>query len=165
MGGALDDAASQTTGLLKTVLVYVEIGWVARSQSIERRPMSTHETRPSGGTVGYPPQPSYEGRYEPGAQTSQDRYAHAMAAVNRHVKTPETKEFFKTSEFMVWLLTVAGVLIAGMVIGDNGGADDNLKASTVWTLVAILSFGYMLSRGISKAGTRRGHGDAPMDRD
>jgi hypothetical protein len=140
--------------------------------------MSAPEGRPPGGMGDYPTQTGYEGRYEgryqPGGEGGyqqggggpgfQDRASHAMSAVGRHVKTPETKEFFKTSEFMVWVLTVAGILIAGMVIGDNGGADDNLKASTVWTLVAILSFGYMISRGISKAGTRRGQGDAPMDR-
>jgi hypothetical protein len=92
-----------------------------------------------------------------------DRAAQAANAVGRHVKTPETKEFFKTSEFVVWGLTVLAILIAGAVIGDNGGADDNLKASLVWTLVAATSIGYMISRGISKAGARRGYGEAPMD--
>ena len=81
----------------------------------------------------------------------------------RHVKTPETKEFFKTSEFVVWGLTVLAILIAGAVIGNDGGADDNLKASLVWTLVAATSIGYIVSRGISKAGARRGYGEAPMD--
>jgi hypothetical protein len=92
-----------------------------------------------------------------------DRAAQAANVVGRHVKTPETKEFFKTSEFVVWGLTVLAILIAGAVIGDNGGADDNLKAGLVWTLVAATSIGYMISRGISKAGARRGYGEAPMD--
>ena len=92
-----------------------------------------------------------------------DRAAQAANVVGRHVKTPETKEFFKTSEFVVWGLTVLAILIAGAVIGDNGGADDNLKAGLVWTLVAATSIGYIVSRGISKAGARRGYGEAPMD--
>ena len=92
----------------------------------------------------------------------QERAAHAMETVGRHVKTPETKEFFKTSEFAVWLLTIIGLLIAGAVI--TGGDDDEFTASLVWTLITVLSFGYIISRGISKSGTRRGYGDAPMDR-
>lgn len=91
-----------------------------------------------------------------------DRAAQAANVVGRHVKTPETKEFFKTSEFVVWGLTVLAILTAGAVIGDNGGADDNLKAGLVWTLVAATSIGYIVSRGISKAGARRGYGEAPM---
>jgi hypothetical protein len=87
-----------------------------------------------------------------------------MAAVGRHVRTPETKEFFKTSEFLVWALTVAAVLLAGLMIGDDGGADDNLTAPTVWSLVTLLSVAYIVSRGIAKAGTKRGYGDAPGDR-
>src|SRR5215216_5206117 len=92
-----------------------------------------------------------------------ERAAQAANVVGRHVKTPETKEFFKTSEFVVWGLTVLAILIAGAVIGNDGGADDNLKASLVWTLVAATSIGYIVSRGISKAGARRGYGEAPMD--
>ena len=106
---------------------------------------------------GYGGQPQAYG--EPGMQ---DRATQAVQTVGRHIKTPETKEFFKTSEFMVWLLTVVAVLIAGLVI--SGGDDDELGATTVWTLVTVLSFGYIVSRGISKSGTRRGYGDAPMDR-
>ena len=109
-----------------------------------------------GGGPGYGQQPQQQG---PGMQ---ERAAQAVEAVGRHVKTPETKEFFKTSEFAVWLLTVAGILIAGAVIG--GGDDDEFPASLVWTLITALSFAYIISRGISKAGTRRGYGDAPMDR-
>ena len=93
-----------------------------------------------------------------------ERAAQAANVVARHVKTPETKEFFKTSEFVVWGLTVLAILIAGAVIGNNGGADDNLKAGLVWTLVAATSIGYIVSRGISKAGTGRGYGSAPGER-
>ena len=142
--------------------------------------MSTPEAPPPGGPGGYPPQqpptqpvgqPGYgtpPAQYpQPGAQQAgpgfQERASQAAEAVGRHVKTPETKEFFKTSEFAVWALTVLALLIAGAVTGDNGGGD-TFQASTVWTLVTVASFAYIVSRGISKAGTRRGYGDAPMDR-
>ena len=143
--------------------------------------MSTPEGTPPGGQQPPPQQPPMQpppGAYQQGAPQPyaggqgyvqqqqgpgmQERAAHAMETVGRHVKTPETKEFFKTSEFAVWLLTIIGLLIAGAVI--TGGDDDEFTASLVWTLITVLSFGYIISRGISKAGTRRGHGDAPMDR-
>ena len=142
--------------------------------------MSTPEGPPPGGEQpplqpppggGYPPgQPGYGpgpgagagyGQQQQGAGM-QERAAQAFESVGRHVKTPETKEFFKTSEFAVWLLTVIGILIAGAVI--SGGDDDEFSASLVWSLITALSFAYIISRGISKAGTRRGYGDAPMDR-
>ena len=90
-----------------------------------------------------------------------ERVAHAGDAVARHVKTPETKEFFKTSEFIVWALTVIGILIAAAVVSEGNGND--FPASRAWLYVAIVSGAYIVSRGIAKAGTRRGYGDAPFD--
>ena len=118
---------------------------------------------------GYAPQqgvgqPGY-GQYQQGGADSQGGAGQAMASIGRHVRTPETKEFFKTSEFLIWALTVAGVLLAGLLIGDHGqGTQDNFRAPTVWTLVTLLSVAYIISRGIAKAGTKRGYGDAPGDR-
>jgi hypothetical protein len=120
--------------------------------------------QPTGGG-GYPPgqqpypgDPSYgppsHGHQGPGVQ---ERAAQAFQNVGRHVSTPETKEFYKTSEFAIWLLTVLGILIAGATIG--GGNDDEFRAGAVWTLITATSFAYIISRGISKAGTRRGHND------
>jgi uncharacterized membrane protein YjjP (DUF1212 family) len=60
----------------------------------------------------------------------------------------ETKTFSKTSEFFVWALTVAAVLIAVLVI-DGFGPDRG------WTLVTALSIGYMISRGLAKSGARK----------
>ena len=120
---------------------------------------------PAGGAVsggwaqqggGYPPQG------QQGGPAFQERAGQAMESFGRHVKTPETKEFFKTSEFAVWALTILGILISAATIG--GGDDDEFPASLAWTLVTATSFAYILSRGISKSGTRRGYGDAPMDR-
>src|SRR4051812_38711183 len=91
-----------------------------------------------------------------------ERVTHATAKVARHVKTPETKEFFRTSEFFVWALTVVGILIAAMSVSEGKGHD--FAAAQAWLYVAIVSFAYIISRGISKAGTRRGYGDAPFDR-
>jgi hypothetical protein len=114
--------------------------------------------------------PQVHGAYAPqqGGQGGQggpgmgERVAHAGDAVARHVKTPETKEFFKTSEFVVWAVTVLGILISAVVVTEGDGTD--FSARQAWLYVAIASAAYIISRGIAKAGTRRGYGDAPFDR-
>jgi hypothetical protein len=58
----------------------------------------------------------------------------------------ETKPSFKTTELLVLLLAVAGVLVAS-------SQDDSLDGRWAWTLVAALAIGYMLSRGLAKAGS------------
>src|SRR4051812_27507522 len=114
----------------------------------------------------YPPQGQYPPQYQQqhdGGPGIGDRASHAMTSFGRHVKTPETKEFFKTSEFGVWVFTVLAIAIAGAVI-DASSHNDALRADLVWKLIAGVSAVYILSRGIAKAGTRRGYGDRPMDR-
>src|SRR3954447_7095348 len=116
---------------------------------------------PGGG--GFQPGPGYTqaGGHQGGPGVG-DRAQAAAQSVARHVKTPETKEFFRTSEFFVWALTVVGILIAAMSVSEGKGHD--FAAAQAWLYVAIVSFAYIISRGISKAGTRRGYGDAPFDR-
>jgi len=65
-----------------------------------------------------------------------------------HAEAKETKAFSKTSEFFVWLGTVAAVLVAVLLV-DGFGPD------TGWTLVTALSVGYMISRGLAKSGARK----------
>jgi hypothetical protein len=59
----------------------------------------------------------------------------------------ETKPSFKTTELIVLVATVAGVLVASTM-------DDSLNTLWAWILVASLSIGYMLSRGLAKSGSR-----------
>jgi hypothetical protein len=116
-----------------------------------QQPAQAPPTQPYG---GYQPAPhQYQQQHDgPGFQ---DRAAQAAEQFARHVKTPETKEFFKTSEFIVWALTVAMVAIAGSVIS---GDSDNLIGSEVWLYVTVVSAAYIISRGLAKAGTGRGRG-------
>ena len=68
--------------------------------------------------------------------------------------TTETKQFFKTSEFAAFVLMVIAILIAGNSIeGEEGGADF-FAADKVWLYITILTVGYMISRGLAKAGSR-----------
>jgi hypothetical protein len=61
----------------------------------------------------------------------------------------ETKAFYKTSEFLVWLVSVAGVLAITYI--DDPASLSNWHG---WLLVSVLSAAYMLSRGFAKSGTR-----------
>ena len=68
-------------------------------------------------------------------------------------KTTETKSAFKTTELIVFVLSVLGVLIAAAVT-DNGDDGQGFGARSAWLYVTLLSVGYMISRGLAKAGSR-----------
>ena len=75
---------------------------------------------------------------------------------DRRIST-ETKASFKTSELAVYILAVAGVLIASLVV-DGSPAD--FGAQEAWWYVTLLTVGYMLSRGLAKSGTREHYDDS-----
>jgi hypothetical protein len=62
------------------------------------------------------------------------------------VGTVETKPAFKTTELVVWAVSVLAVLIAAAVT-------ENLDGHDAWKYVTWLSIGYMISRGLAKAGS------------
>jgi len=70
----------------------------------------------------------------------------------------ETKHSTKTTEFYAMLAIIAGILIASWIIGqgDGNGSDnvDAFPAVRAWLYVAIVGVGYMVSRGLAKAGSR-----------
>jgi hypothetical protein len=70
----------------------------------------------------------------------------------RH-KSTETKSAYKTTEFIVYVLAVLGVLIASMIVDQSYGADP------AWRYVTYLTVGYMISRGLAKAGSREPYKD------
>ena len=74
------------------------------------------------------------------------------SAANR--LTTETKQFFKTSEFFIWLAVTVGILIAANSIEGAEGGVDFFNARHAWLLVTILSAAYFLSRGLAKSGSR-----------
>jgi hypothetical protein len=74
----------------------------------------------------------------------------------------ETKAAFKTTEFIAYVVTVVGVLIASIVVdgngnGDNGAGGDYFRADRAWLYIVLLTIGYMVSRGLAKAGSRESH--------
>ncbi len=68
----------------------------------------------------------------------------------------ETKPSFKTTELIVYVLAVIGVLIASNMVGDGAANDgtDYFAADKAWWYITLLTIGYMISRGLAKAGSR-----------
>ena len=70
----------------------------------------------------------------------------------------ETKAAFKTTEFFAFLAVLAGILISAAVVDEaNAGG---IGAKQAWLYATILTVGYMVSRGLAKAGSRQ-----PYDED
>jgi hypothetical protein len=69
----------------------------------------------------------------------------------------ETKAAFRTTEFVAYLVTVAGVLLASYLVGDADGRGDVFLADKAWFYVTLLTIGYLVSRGLAKAGSRARH--------
>lgn len=61
--------------------------------------------------------------------------------------TSETKPFFLTSEFLVFVLYEMGLGIAA-------STSPSIDARLFWILSTAATIGYMLARGIAKAATR-----------
>ncbi len=74
--------------------------------------------------------------------------------------TTETKHATKTTEFFAYIAVVVGILIAAALIGadDNAGrgagAGDYFTATDAWRYITALTIGYMVARGLAKAGSR-----------
>ena len=61
--------------------------------------------------------------------------------------TSETKPFYLTSEFLVFVLYLLG-------LGVSAATDATIDSRLFWILATIATAAYMLSRGIAKAATR-----------
>ena len=70
-----------------------------------------------------------------------------------HRLTRETKPSFKTTELIVYVLSVLGVLIASLVVDVNEDGQ-GFSAYQGWFLVTLLTIGYLISRGLAKSGSR-----------
>ena len=73
----------------------------------------------------------------------------------RRRTTSETKSAFKTTELVVYIASVVGVLVASAVV-DNGQDGQGFGAQQAWFLVTLLTIGYLISRGLAKSGSREG---------
>jgi hypothetical protein len=85
------------------------------------------------------------------------RADHGQRPVSR--LATETKVSFKTTEFVAYLVVLVGILIAGNSIEGKDGGADYFAGDKVWLYATILTVGYMVSRGLAKAGSREPYYD------
>lgn len=69
-------------------------------------------------------------------------------------RSSETRPAFRTTEFAVYLAAVVGVLAASALVGESAGRGDVFLADKAWFYVTLLTIGYLVSRGLAKAGVR-----------
>lgn len=75
--------------------------------------------------------------------------SHLSADHNPSVRvSTETKSSFKTTEFMAYVVAVVGVLIASAIVDVS-----DFGAQEAWFYITLLTIGYMVSRGLAKAGS------------
>ena len=87
----------------------------------------SHDTATSATTIGHP-----------------DHDTHTTRRL-----TTETKSAYKTTEFIAYVAAVLGVLIASAIVDVS-----DFGAQEAWFYVSLLTIGYMVSRGLAKAGSR-----------
>jgi hypothetical protein len=82
-------------------------------------------------------------------ERSEDRSSHRAHSARRLVT--ETKASSKTTEFFAYLVVLAGILVSAAMVDEsnNGG----FGAKQAWLYATILTVGYMVSRGLAKAGS------------
>lgn len=73
--------------------------------------------------------------------------------------TTETRPATRTTELMAYIAAVLAVALTALMVGDGGdGGADPFSAEQALRYITFLTIGYMISRGLAKAGTR-GHDD------
>ena len=94
-----------------------------------------------------------------GARTAGTARTETLGTGNGHTsrhtterRSTETKAAPKTTEFVAYLAVLAGILISALV-ADNDGPG-GFGAQEAWLYATILTFGYMVSRGLAKSGSR-----------
>lgn len=65
----------------------------------------------------------------------------------------ETKAGIKTTEFILAIVAIAGILVAAYLDAANLGAEEG------WRLATAVVVAYIVSRGLSKLGTREPYTD------
>src|SRR3712207_1915128 len=96
------------------------------------------------------------GREERGQMTEQAAPRVHARSGDEGLRGTETKSSYKTTELIVYVLAVLGVLIAALFV--DGGAD-GFNTADAWRYVTYLTVGYMISRGLAKSGSRNPRDD------
>jgi hypothetical protein len=92
------------------------------------------------------------------ATETAERRRMAASSDSRPAYGDETKNALKTTEFFAMVAVNAAILIAAWV-------SDSLDDVRAWTLVAAVSIGYIVSRGLAKSGSKYIGSEDPVNRD
>ena len=90
-------------------------------------------------------------------ETAERRRMAASYSDSRPASGDETKNALKTTEFFAMVGVIGAILIARAV-------SDSLNDVRAWTLVAAVAIGYIVSRGLAKAGSKYAGGEDPLNR-
>jgi hypothetical protein len=82
-----------------------------------------------------------------GGYTNRGAWRSRWATPARHVHDSETKPFYLTSEFLVFVIFLMG-------LGITASSSASVDARFFWTAATVATSFYMLSRGIAKSGSR-----------
>jgi hypothetical protein len=66
----------------------------------------------------------------------------------------ETKAAFKTTEFFAFLAAALAIIVTAIVVDGNANTPDPFNAEQALRYLTFLTIGYMISRGLAKAGSR-----------
>jgi hypothetical protein len=75
-----------------------------------------------------------------------------------HQLSTETKPAVKTTEFIAYLVVLAAIVITSFAVGDDGAGRDPFNAEQAIRYITFLTIGYLISRGLAKAGSRDRNG-------
>lgn len=66
----------------------------------------------------------------------------------------ETKAAFKTTEFFAFLAAALAIIVTAVVVDGDANSPDPFNAEQALRYLTFLTIGYMISRGLAKAGSR-----------
>jgi hypothetical protein len=93
---------------------------------------------------------------------SSDHYSSGRSSAR--IQSTETKASVKTTELIAYVGAVIAVIITALVVGGNGhGGADPFSAQDAIRYITYLTIGYMVARGLAKAGSHahyKDHNDA-----
>jgi hypothetical protein len=95
-----------------------------------------------------------DGRGLEATPSTASSYTNSPPAHAEPRRSTETKAAFKTTELMVYIAAVVGVLIASAVVGTTHTHVDYFRADKAWFYIVLLTIGYVVSRGLAKSGSR-----------
>jgi hypothetical protein len=78
---------------------------------------------------------------------------HSSSTVETRRISTETKASTKTTELYAYVVAVVATVITSVVVGDDGHGD-SFTGYDAMRLITYLTIGYMIARGIAKAGSR-----------